>query len=89
MLYDNCWAIKSIAVLLLTFMSHMRPVPSQQRGLCGLSPPKTQIMHQGPQIENENYKLVEFCQFVHCQGVNMETKTHSNHNVGLFSPQTH
>jgi len=30
----------------------------------------TQTMHQHPPIEIENYKLVEFCQFVQCQGIN-------------------
>jgi len=40
MLYDNCWAIRLIAALLLTFMSHIQPVPSPQRGFGGLSPPK-------------------------------------------------
>jgi len=40
LLYDNCWAIRLIAPLLLTFMSHIRPVPSPQGGFGGLSPPK-------------------------------------------------
>jgi len=35
MLYDNCWAIRLIAALLLTFMSHIGLVPSLQRGLVG------------------------------------------------------
>jgi len=34
MLY-NCWEIRLIAALLLTFMSHMRPVPSPQGDLVG------------------------------------------------------
>jgi len=40
MLYDNCWAIRLIAALLLTFMSHIGLVPSPQGGFGGLSPPK-------------------------------------------------
>ena len=27
---------------------------------------------------------MQFCQFLQCQGINRETKTHSNHNVGYF-----
>jgi len=30
---------------------------------------------------------VEFCQFVQCQGINREPKTHTNHNMGWFSPK--
>jgi len=33
-------------------------------------------------LKYENYMLVEFCQFLQCQGINRETKTHSNHNLG-------
>jgi len=32
MLYDNCWAFRLIAALLLTFMSHIRPITSLQGG---------------------------------------------------------
>ena len=38
MLYENSWAIRLIAALLLNFMSHIRPVPSPQGGFGGLSP---------------------------------------------------
>jgi len=33
----------------------------------------TQTMHQDPKLKYENYKLVEFCQFVQCQGINRDT----------------
>jgi len=72
MLYDNRWAIRLIVALLLTFMSHIRPAPSQYGGLCGLSPPKN--APSPPKFKYKNYKLVEFCQFVQCQGINRETK---------------
>jgi len=49
MLYDNCWAIRLIAAVLWTFMSHIRPVPFLQGGLAVLSPPKQCSKH--PQIE--------------------------------------
>jgi len=65
MLYGICWAIRLIAAQLLTLMSHKRPVPSPQGGFGGLSPSK---------LKYENYKLVEFCQFVQCQGIGRETK---------------
>jgi len=71
MLYDNCWAITLIAALLLTFMSHIRPVPSPQGGFGGLNPLK---QYTNPKLKYENYELVEFCQFVQCQDVNRETK---------------
>jgi len=76
------------------FMFHMRPVSSQQGGLCGLSPPKTQIMHQGPQIENENYKLKSFVNLYIVKALTRKPKLtltitsgyfhpkHTNHNVG-------
>jgi len=35
MLYDNCRAIRLIAALLLTFMSHIRPVSWTQGDLVG------------------------------------------------------
>jgi len=40
MFYDNCWAIRLIAALLLTFMSHIRPVLSPQEGFGGLGLPQ-------------------------------------------------
>jgi len=72
MLYDNCWAITLIAALLLTFMSHTRPIPSPQGEFGGLSSPQT--THQAPKLKYEKYKLVDFCQFLQCQGINRETK---------------
>jgi len=35
MLYENCWAIRLIAALLLTFMSHMPQVSSAQGDMAG------------------------------------------------------
>ena len=72
MLYENFWAIRLMAALLLTFMSHIRPVPSPQGGFGGLSPPKQST--KPPKLKYENYNLMEFCQFVQCQGINRETK---------------
>jgi len=86
MLYDNCWAIRLIAALLLTFMSHMRPVPSPQGDLVGLAP---QTMHQSPL--NWNMKTINLWSFVNFHNVKASTgkqKTHSSHNVGWFLPQT-
>jgi len=80
MLYDSGWAIRLIAALLLTFMSHIRPVSSPHGGFGGLSPLKK--CTKAPKLKYENYKLVECCQFVQCQGINREPKIHSNHNVG-------
>jgi len=54
MLYDNCWAIRLIAALILTFMSHIGLVPWPQRRFGGLSPPQTMI--QAPKLKHENYK---------------------------------
>jgi len=61
MLYDNCWAIRLIAALPLTFMSHIPPVPSPQGEFGELSPPKQctkppQTMHQAP--PNWNMKTI-------------------------------
>ena len=88
MLYDNSWAIRLIAALLLTFMSHIRPVPSSQGGYSRLSPRK-QCSKPPPNwnMKTINCKLVQFCQFLQCQGINRETKTHSSHNVGWLSPR--
>jgi len=57
MLYGNCWAIRLIAALLLTFMSHIRPVPSPQGGYVGLCPP------------NWNMKTINKCSFVNFYNV--------------------
>jgi len=71
MLYDKYWAVRLIVALLLTFMSHIRPVPSQQGGWWAKPPKKCT---KSPKLKNENYKLVEFCQFLQCQGIHRETK---------------
>ena len=34
----------------------------------------TQTVHQDPKLKYQNYQLVEFCQFVQCQGIYRETK---------------
>ena len=72
MFHDNCWAIRLIAALLLTFMSHIRPVPSPPGGFGGLSLPKQ--CSKPPKLKYENYKQVQFCQFLQCEGINRETK---------------
>jgi len=87
MLHDNCWAIRLIAALLLTFMSHIRPVPSPQGGFGGLIPPK-----QCTKPPNWNMKTINYWSFVNFDNVKASTrkqKTHSYHNVGRFSPQIH
>ena len=87
MLY-NCWAIRVIAALLLTFMSHIRLVPSSQEGFAGLTPPQTML--QAP--PNWNMKTINKYSFVNFYNVKASTgkqKTHSNHNVGWFSPRYH
>jgi len=87
MLYENSWAIRLIAALLLNFMSHIRPVPSPQRGFAGLSPPKQ--CTKPPKLKYENYRLVDFVNFYNAKASTGKQKTHSNHNVGWFSTQTH
>ena len=66
-------------------MSHIRPVPSPQKRFGGLS--STNTAPSPPRWKYENYKLVEFCPFLQCQGMNRETKTHTKHNVEWFSPE--
>ena len=61
-LYDSCWEIRLVAALLLTFMSHIRPVPSPQRGFGGLSPPNHALIPH--KSKYEIYKLVEFWQIL-------------------------
>jgi len=79
MLYDNCWAIRLIAALLLTFMSHIRPVPSPQGWYGGLSPP------------NWNMKTTNKRSFVNFYNVKVSTGKQklSIHNVGWFSTTYH
>ena len=64
MLYDNCWAIRLIAALLLTFMSHIRPVASPQGGFGGLSPSK-----QCTKPPNWNVKTINWWSFVNFYNV--------------------
>jgi len=64
--------------------------PVATGGICWAKPPK---------LKYENYKWVEFFQFLPCQGINREiknsltitwvifTRIHTNHNVGWFSPE--
>jgi len=58
-------------------------------------------MHQGPQIENENYKLKSFVNLYIVKALTRKPKLtltitsgyfhpkHTNHNVGWFSPRDH
>jgi len=88
MLYDKCWAISLIMALLLTFMSHLRPAPSPYGGIWWAKP--TQKCTIPPNWNMRHYKLMEFCPFLQCQGITQETgkqKTHTNHNIGWFSPE--
>jgi len=87
MLYDNCWAIRLIEALLLTFMSHIRPGPSPQ-GVRWAKSPQTLLQSR----LNSNIKSINKCTFVNFYNVKASTgkqKTHSNHNVGWFSPRYH
>jgi len=42
-LYDNCWAIRLIAALLLTFMSHITASPVATGGIWWAKPPNWNI----------------------------------------------
>jgi len=88
MLYDNCRAIRLIAALLLTFMSHTGLVPSPQGGFGGLSTPKQ--CSKPPKLKH--MRTINKCSFVNFYNAKASTgkqKTHSNHNVGWFSPRYH
>jgi len=72
-LYDNCWAIRLIGALLLTDFHVSRTAsPVATGGFGMLSPPNN--APSPPKLKYENYILVEFCQFLQCQGINRETK---------------
>ena len=87
MLCDNCWAIRLIAALLLTFMSHIWPVPSPQGEFGGLSPP-----NNATSPPNWNTKTINKCSsanFYNAKAATGKQKTHSNHNLGWSSPRYH
>jgi len=77
MLHDNCWAVRMIAALLLTFVS-LTACPVATGRIWWGKPP------------NWNMKTINKCSFVNFYNIKASTgkqKTHSKHKLRWFSPR--